>query len=71
MGCIYTAIKGVRNLRARLSWIAPANFKKLYQAVVDKRPVFNDRKWGKATLEVLLAILQSSKESREIFLDTR
>jgi phthalate 4,5-cis-dihydrodiol dehydrogenase len=43
--------------------------RKLYQAVIDKWPVFNDGKWGKATLEVLLAILQSSKERREIFLE--
>ena len=42
---------------------------KLYQAVVDKRPVFNDGKWGKATLEVLLAMLQSAKERREITLE--
>jgi phthalate 4,5-cis-dihydrodiol dehydrogenase len=41
---------------------------KLYRAVSENSPPFNDGRWGKATLEVLLAILQSSKESREIFL---
>jgi phthalate 4,5-cis-dihydrodiol dehydrogenase len=41
---------------------------KLYRAVSDNRPPFNDGRWGKATLEVLLAILQSSKEGREVFL---
>jgi phthalate 4,5-cis-dihydrodiol dehydrogenase len=42
---------------------------KLHEAVTQSRPVFNDGKWGKATLEVLLAILRSSKERREIFLE--
>jgi phthalate 4,5-cis-dihydrodiol dehydrogenase len=41
---------------------------KLHQAVTQNKPVFNDGKWGKATLEVLLAILQSSRERREMFL---
>jgi phthalate 4,5-cis-dihydrodiol dehydrogenase len=41
---------------------------KLYDAVTQNRPVFTDGKWGKATLEVVLAILQSSKERREIAL---
>ena len=41
---------------------------KLYEAVTQNRPVFTDGKWGKATLEVVLAILQSSKAGREIAL---
>jgi phthalate 4,5-cis-dihydrodiol dehydrogenase len=41
---------------------------KLYEAVTQNRPVFTDGKWGKATLEVVLAILQSSRERREIAL---
>ena len=40
--------------------------KRLYEAVVQNRPVFADGRWGKATLEVALAILQSSHEKREI-----
>jgi phthalate 4,5-cis-dihydrodiol dehydrogenase len=41
---------------------------KLYEAVTQNRPVSTDGKWGKATLEVVLAILQSSLERREIAL---
>ncbi len=41
---------------------------KLYEAVIHNRPLFTDGKWGKATLEVVLAILQSSREDREITL---
>jgi phthalate 4,5-cis-dihydrodiol dehydrogenase len=38
----------------------------VYQAVVNDRRPANDGHWGKATLEVLLALFQSSKERREI-----
>ncbi len=41
---------------------------KLYEAATQNRPVFTDGQWGKATLEVVLAILQSSKKRREIAL---
>ena len=41
---------------------------KLYEAVIQEGPVFPDGKWGKASLEVVLAIFLSSKESREITL---
>ena len=41
---------------------------KLYGAVVRNQHVFTDGKWGQATLEVALAILQSSKEKRAISL---
>lgn len=41
---------------------------KLYEAVTESRPISTDGRWGKATLEVVLAILQSSKEKREITL---
>jgi phthalate 4,5-cis-dihydrodiol dehydrogenase len=40
----------------------------LYDAVVNDRPVYHDGRWGKATLEVCLAILQSARERREIIL---
>ena len=36
-----------------------------YRAVSEDRPVPHDGKWGKATLEVCLAILQSSQSRRE------
>jgi phthalate 4,5-cis-dihydrodiol dehydrogenase len=41
---------------------------RLVEAVSEHRPAPNDGRWGKATLEVLLAILQSSREGREITL---
>lgn len=41
----------------------------LYEAVVNKRPVVHDGRWGLATLEVCLGILQSSRERREIALN--
>lgn len=41
---------------------------RLREAVTENRPAFADGRWGKATLEVILAILQSSAERREIAL---
>jgi phthalate 4,5-cis-dihydrodiol dehydrogenase len=38
----------------------------LYHAVVDGKPPAHNGRWGAATLEVCLAILQSSRERREI-----
>mgnify|MGYP000536571453 FL=1 len=38
----------------------------VYQAVINGRRPSNDGHWGKATLEVLLALFQSGKERREI-----
>jgi phthalate 4,5-cis-dihydrodiol dehydrogenase len=35
-------------------------------AIRTGRPPLHDGRWGKATLEVALAILQSSREGREI-----
>ena len=43
-----------------------AEVEELYHAVVNDRPVFHDGRWGEATLEVCLAILESAKERREI-----
>jgi predicted dehydrogenase len=45
-----------------------AEMTELYEAVVNGRPMFHDGRWGEATLEVCLAILQSAAERREIFL---
>ena len=39
-----------------------------YQAVAENRRPFNDGRWGKATLEVLLALFESSQARREVFL---
>lgn len=45
-----------------------AEVEELYQAVSNNRPVFHDGRWGEATLEVCLAILESARERKEIFL---
>ena len=45
-----------------------AELRELHQAVAQDRPAFPDGRWGKATLEVCLAMLQSSNERREIAL---
>jgi len=37
-----------------------------YQAVIENRPVPHDGKWGKATLEICLAIIQLSRDGREV-----
>lgn len=42
--------------------------RELCAALVEERPAFPDGRWGMATLEVVLAILQSSKEGREVAL---
>lgn len=40
----------------------------LYEAVVQDRPVYHDGRWGMATLEVVLGIMQSARERREIMM---
>lgn len=45
-----------------------AELEELYNAVVLNQPIRHTGPWGMATLEVCLAIMQSSKERREIFL---
>jgi phthalate 4,5-cis-dihydrodiol dehydrogenase len=45
-----------------------AEIEELYGAVVHGRRVFHDGQWGAATLEVCLAMLESAKERKEIFL---
>jgi phthalate 4,5-cis-dihydrodiol dehydrogenase len=45
-----------------------AEVEELYNAVVHNRPVFHDGRWGGATLEVCLAMLESAKQRKEIFL---
>jgi phthalate 4,5-cis-dihydrodiol dehydrogenase len=45
-----------------------AEIEELYNAVIHHRPVFHDGRWGAATLEVCLAILESAEKRREIFL---
>jgi phthalate 4,5-cis-dihydrodiol dehydrogenase len=38
----------------------------LYAAIRDERPIFPDEQWGLASLEMVLAILQSSSDRREV-----
>lgn len=45
-----------------------AEVTELYEGVVHGKPMFHDGRWGMATLEVCLAILQSAEERREILL---
>jgi len=45
-----------------------AEVKELYDAVVHNRPVFHDGRWGEATLEVCLALLESAERRQEIYL---
>ena len=46
-----------------------AELMELRAGLVEERPVFPDGTWGKASLEVCLAMLQSSKERREVRLE--
>jgi phthalate 4,5-cis-dihydrodiol dehydrogenase len=45
-----------------------AEVEELYNAVMNGRPVFHGGRWGTATLEVCLAMLESAKQRKEIFL---
>lgn len=43
-----------------------AELAELQQSIAENRPAFPDGRWGKATLEVCLAMLESSRAGREI-----
>ena len=45
-----------------------AEIEELYDAVVKGRPVYHDGRWGAATLEVCLAMLESAQQRKEIYL---
>lgn len=45
-----------------------AEVEELYDAVVKARPVFHGGRWGAATLEVCLAMLESAQQRKEIML---
>ena len=45
-----------------------AELQELYEAVVLDKPVFHDGRWGMATLEVCLALMESAKQRKEIML---
>jgi predicted dehydrogenase len=50
----------------RTMWGRQAELTELYEGVANGRPIFHDGRWGAATLEVCLAIVQSAAERREI-----
>ena len=39
-----------------------------YDGIVLGRPIFHDGRWGMATLEVQIALMQSAREHREVLL---
>jgi phthalate 4,5-cis-dihydrodiol dehydrogenase len=43
-----------------------AELEELYEAVVGGKPLWHDGRWGMATLEVCLAMMESAKQRREI-----
>jgi phthalate 4,5-cis-dihydrodiol dehydrogenase len=45
-----------------------AEVEELYNAVVHNRRVFHDGRWGAATLEVCLAMIESAEKRHEVFL---
>ena len=45
-----------------------AELEEMYAAVVGGQPLWHDGRWGMATLEVCLAIMESARERREIML---
>jgi phthalate 4,5-cis-dihydrodiol dehydrogenase len=52
------AVTGVAQRRAELQ--------ELYDAVIEDKPLWHDGRWGLATLEVCLAILESARERKEV-----
>ncbi len=60
-GCEEVTIPDGNNVRR-------AELKELYDAVVWDAPVYHSGHWGMATLEVCLAMMQSSRERKEIFM---
>lgn len=43
-----------------------AELLELHRAIVEDRPVYHDGRWGRATLEVCFAILESARERRTV-----
>ena len=43
-----------------------AELEELYEAVVLGKPVYHSGQWGMATLEVVMAIIESARERREV-----
>jgi phthalate 4,5-cis-dihydrodiol dehydrogenase len=51
--------------------VRDGELRELVAAVSENRPSFPDARWGKATLETCLAIIQSSRERREVELSSQ
>jgi phthalate 4,5-cis-dihydrodiol dehydrogenase len=45
-----------------------AEINELYDAVFNNRPLFHDGRWGEATLEVCLGIIDSARQGKELSL---
>ncbi len=45
-----------------------AEMTEFYDAIMNDRPPFHDGRWGQSTLEVCLAILQSTEQKKEIYM---
>lgn len=45
-----------------------AELDEMYRAVTEDRPVAHDGRWGEATLEVVLGVMTSAQERREVFM---
>ena len=43
-----------------------AELDEMYDAIAENRPVHHDGRWGLATLEIILAMMESSREGREV-----
>jgi predicted dehydrogenase len=66
-GLLVYGDQGVREVRVSGQRASRnSELKELYDAVVEDRPVYHDGRWGMATLEVCLGIMQSARERREI-----
>lgn len=46
-----------------------AELEEMYQSVVNGHPLSHDGRWGEATLEVCLAIAESARQRKEIYLE--
>ena len=58
---------GTRDVPIELPGVTYNNeIDEMYDAVTQNRPVYHDGRWGMATLEVCLAIMESARQRREV-----
>ena len=60
-GTHFMPVEGVQDERM-------AELDEMYQAITEGRPVHHDGRWGMATLECVLGMMQSGRERREILM---